>query len=1121
MQRLRSLVTAYATRARMLGLMLLIAVIAATTAPQILRAIPGNAELPVPAGMGMTYGLQAYKLGWFFMPNSTVPDVMLQDCSGDIGAEPNGNCWAFYASPAIYVRNSIGPAPAVHQNPIPGQPNYIYAELKNIGSGMLGRGTVHFYVAKASTGLIWPTSWVNNYNNGVLYGDEIGSVNVSNLPAGGSTTVGVIWNNVPDPANYNDPDARHFCLLARFVSDEDPMTFPEGANTPQNTQNNNNIVWKNISILDCANPRGAVDVLNDTHDEMAVELRFDIPEDEWEDPVTHHCTLTVDLGQELYNMWIESGRKGEGIEVIGEGRIRIYDLHAWIGGLLLPPGARHAIHVEVNFYADDGTDKPFHWHITQYDKNRGKVVGAEAYEIRTRCRADGMIRDCNGDAGIEPNFACGGIYWASPAIYVRNQQDGLLPGYAVHQNPIAILDNWVYVQVKNIGERILTSGTVHLYYSKASTGLVWPSSWGNNYPYSEEIGTATITNLGPNQTTTVEIKWSNVPDPNDFNDPDARHFCLLARLESVDDPMTFPEGPSVLDNTRNNNNIAWKNVSIMDCDYPRAAIDIYNGTDEVMDAGLGFDVPEEDGEDNVLRHVGIGVVLGDELYARWKAGGERGEGIENKGNGRIRIAAPHAWIAGIRLDPRNGHTMHVEIEYYDQDEGGEAPATYQWAITQFKENPDATKREVVGGETYEIRRTCKPDVLIRDYLGDAGAQPNLSLNNLFWLSPDIYVRNADDNILAHQNAISGQDNWIYVRLKNVGNRTLNNGTLHVYYAKASTGLFWPVSFQIGFPYGEEIGAVSVSGLARSNEIIAKIKWSNVPDPSWFGDPDARHFCLLARFESAEDPITGEGLYLGHNVPYNSNIAQRNISIMERRTPRAAVDIYNGTDEAVETVLQFDVPGEDGDDNALKYFGIRVELNEELMAMWEQGGGRGAGVKYDGSGFIITEPHAWIGGLTLNEEARATLHAEFEATGEVPHERDTYTWTITQYRKGDIAPIGGETYELSVRDWLGKPVLPEEGYLGRALNLNARPNPFNTATAIGFTLPGDGRVTLAIYDANGMLVRTLLSDAARTAGRHEIVWDGASVDGKPVPNGTYFYRLSTSMGTTEKQLKLVR
>lgn len=190
-------------------------------------------------------------------------------------------------------------------------------------------------------------------------------------------------------------------------------------------------------------------------------------------------------------------------------------------------------------------------------------------------------------------------------------------------------------------------------------------------------------------------------------------------------------------------------------------------------------------------------------------------------------------------------------------------------------------------------------------------------------------------------------------------------------------------------------------------------------------------------------------------------------------------------------------------------------------MWEQGGGRGAGVKYDGSGFIITEPHAWIGGLTLNEEARATLHAEFEATGEVPHERDTYTWTITQYRKGDIAPIGGETYELSVRDWLGKPVLPEEGYLGRALNLNARPNPFNTATAIGFTLPGDGRVTLAIYDANGMLVRTLLSDAARTAGRHEIVWDGASVDGKPVPNGTYFYRLSTSMGTTEKQLKLVR
>ena len=51
-------------------------------------------------------------------------------------------------------------------------------------------------------------------------------------------------------------------------------------------------------------------------------------------------------------------------------------------------------------------------------------------------------------------------------------------------------------------------------------------------------------------------------------------------------------------------------------------------------------------------------------------------------------------------------------------------------------------------------------------------------------------------------------------------------------------------------------------------------------------------------------------------------------------------------------------------------------------------------------------------------------------------------------------------------------------------LGAVPNPFNPATTIRFTLPGDGRVDLRLYDVQGRLVRRLLSEV-RPGGLHDV------------------------------------
>ena len=55
--------------------------------------------------------------------------------------------------------------------------------------------------------------------------------------------------------------------------------------------------------------------------------------------------------------------------------------------------------------------------------------------------------------------------------------------------------------------------------------------------------------------------------------------------------------------------------------------------------------------------------------------------------------------------------------------------------------------------------------------------------------------------------------------------------------------------------------------------------------------------------------------------------------------------------------------------------------------------------------------------------------------------------------------------------------------------------------VRFTAPGKGLVSLAIYDANGVLVRSLLSAQAVEAGRQTVTWDATTDLGLPVKAGT--------------------
>jgi hypothetical protein len=114
---------------------------------------------------------------------------------------------------------------------------------------------------------------------------------------------------------------------------------------------------------------------------------------------------------------------------------------------------------------------------------------------------------------------------------------------------------------------------------------------------------------------------------------------------------------------------------------------------------------------------------------------------------------------------------------------------------------------------------------------------------------------------------------------------------------------------------------------------------------------------------------------------------------------------------------------------------------------------------------------------------------------------TATITAQLNREGDLTAVDGDTPAAF-------------GLVG------AMPNPFNPMTTLRFVLAEPARATLAIYDVQGRLVRTLV-DSSLPAGQGEARWNGQDNQGQGVASGTYFARLNAGTQTSVKTLTLVR
>ncbi len=80
-----------------------------------------------------------------------------------------------------------------------------------------------------------------------------------------------------------------------------------------------------------------------------------------------------------------------------------------------------------------------------------------------------------------------------------------------------------------------------------------------------------------------------------------------------------------------------------------------------------------------------------------------------------------------------------------------------------------------------------------------------------------------------------------------------------------------------------------------------------------------------------------------------------------------------------------------------------------------------------------------------------------------------------------------------------------------------PNPFQDTCHLGFSIPSQAHVELAVFDAGGRRIATIV-DAVLSSGMHEAQWDGRGTGGEEVAAGVYFIRLNAA--DTEISSKIV-
>jgi len=509
------------------------------------------------------------------------------------------------------------------------------------------------------------------------------------------------------------------------------------------------------------------------------------------------------------------------------------------------------------------------------------------------------------------------------------------------------------------------------------------------------------------------------------------------------------------------------------------------------------------------------------------------------------------------------------------------------ADDRCKDLPGSGKTDVVQDET-----ACFVDLYMRDNHWDIGKEPNVdaimpSFDGIYgteddweaiWESPDLWNcigENGNCSLAQWSAPEVAYSNKIGFNIYN-SDPSLNSdpALLHIYYAMASTGESWPADWISNFTYppgytcrlGNELAysPVTIPSIAPGATYTGWITWSPPnflnPELGQYMDPDIcelsldypdegdprYEMCLLARLESEQDPILGEGEGLIANIMNSNNIVTRNTFLVDPWIVNPGLQnpgnsghpltIAPGRPSVIlvannnEIVKNLDVVFESNVQANLSQsltgvLDIRWIMSEEMWTKWESTGKQGEGIQIIGDKEVKITDLSTAKLLNIPFESKeyqplatkvTLIVGDGSGKSEFPIETlpDQFSFRIT-HRSSDSSPINKPSSCLFyVRDIQKTLQQPTANFA--VPQLECQPNPFSDNTRIRVYLPTTEPASLMVYNLQGQCVRVLAQGTNLSAGSH---YFDLSAEG--LSDGLYLCRLITATHQSTQKLLLAR
>jgi hypothetical protein len=315
------------------------------------------------------------------------------------------------------------------------------------------------------------------------------------------------------------------------------------------------------------------------------------------------------------------------------------------------------------------------------------------------------------------------------------------------------------------------------------------------------------------------------------------------------------------------------------------------------------------------------------------------------------------------------------------------------------------------------------------------AEPSNSLvtsNNLqsSWASENIWVRNNQDGSTVHQNPVYNESNpnYVYVRIANTGCTTSPPRGLRTYWAKSSTSLRWPNTWD-GATFngsdtklGELIGEAQIPELLPEQETIISMpfqvpnpdKYKNIVDEPWT-------FGLLAKVdtESEETESTDTEDFI-ENLMNNDKIALKNVTLVdvtsnnpEEQTIGGVIAVGNSFNSPKSFYLELIKEDLETGKPIYDEAEVSLKLDEILYQAWVRGGKTAERIDntLDEKVKLIKDNNVFLRDLELNPFETGTLYLKFNFLTKEITDKARYVYHIIQRETSTGRIIGGQTYVI--------------------------------------------------------------------------------------------------------------